>query len=38
MELRTRRCRLLSYCIDDVDALHAMWVDPEVRRYLPEVA
>src|SRR5262245_48575997 len=34
MELRTPRLRLRPYRIEDVDALHALWTDPGVRRYL----
>lgn len=33
-ELRTPRLRLVPVRADDVDALHALWTDPGVRRYL----
>jgi [ribosomal protein S5]-alanine N-acetyltransferase len=33
-ELRTRRLTLRPFQDDDIDLLHAMWTDPDVRRYL----
>ena len=32
--LNTQRMRLRPISPDDVDALHALWTDPDVRRYL----
>jgi ribosomal-protein-alanine N-acetyltransferase len=32
--LTTRRLTLIPYSEDDIDALHAIWVDDDVRRYL----
>jgi [ribosomal protein S5]-alanine N-acetyltransferase len=32
--LRTPRLTLLPYTENDIDALHTIWTDPEVRRYL----
>ncbi len=32
--LNTGRMRLRPISSDDVDALHALWTDPDVRRYL----
>jgi RimJ/RimL family protein N-acetyltransferase len=32
--LTTPRLTLVPYAEDDVDALHAIWTDPDVRRYL----
>lgn len=32
--LNTSRVRLRPISSDDVDALHALWTDPDVRRYL----
>jgi ribosomal-protein-alanine N-acetyltransferase len=32
--LDTARLRLRPYTLDDVDALHGLWTDPDVRRYL----
>jgi len=34
LELATERLRLRPVCEDDVDALHALWTDPQVRRFL----
>lgn len=34
MTLETARLTLRPCTLDDVDALHAQWTDPEVRRYL----
>ena len=34
LELETRRLRLRPYRLGDIDALHALWTDPDVRRYL----
>lgn len=34
MELRTERLRLRPYQLEDIDALHALWTDRDVRRYL----
>jgi len=34
MILATPRLRLRPFTRDDVDALHAIWTDPDVRRYL----
>ena len=33
-ELRTPRLRLRPFAVDDVDALHAVWMDAGVRRFL----
>ncbi|MGQ0699210.1 MAG: GNAT family N-acetyltransferase [Panacagrimonas sp.] len=33
-ELRTPRLRLLPLATDDIDALHLLWIEPGVRRYL----
>jgi ribosomal-protein-alanine N-acetyltransferase len=33
-EIETARLRLRPYRERDVDALHALWTDPDVRRYL----
>jgi ribosomal-protein-alanine N-acetyltransferase len=33
-ELRTERLFLRPYRAEDLDALHALWTDPDVRRYL----
>ena len=32
--LETERLRLVPFGVDDVDALHELWTDPAVRRYL----
>ena len=32
--LETDRLLLRPWSLDDIDALHRMWADPEVRRYL----
>jgi RimJ/RimL family protein N-acetyltransferase len=32
--LTTSRLRLVPYAEDDIDALHAIWIDADVRRYL----
>ena len=32
--LRTARLTLRPYSLDDIDALHALWIDADVRRYL----
>jgi ribosomal-protein-alanine N-acetyltransferase len=32
--LRTARLALQPWTLDDVDRLHALWIDPHVRRYL----
>jgi ribosomal-protein-alanine N-acetyltransferase len=32
--LTTSRLTLRPYTEDDIDALHAIWIDPDVRRYL----
>ncbi len=32
--LETRRLRLRPYGVEDVDGLHRLWTDPEVKRYL----
>ena len=34
MELLTARLHLRPYTRDDLDALHRLWTDPDVRRYL----
>ena len=34
LELETERLRLRPFRLDDVDALHALWTDPGVRRFL----
>ena len=34
MEIQTARLCLRPYSIDDLDALHRLWIDPDVRRYL----
>ena len=34
MEIETARLRLRPFVQDDLDALHRLWTDPEVRRYL----
>lgn len=34
VELETARLRLRPCTADDLDALHQLWVDPDVRRYL----
>ena len=34
LEIQTQRLRLRPYAEADVDALHALWIDPEVRRWL----
>lgn len=34
MELETERLRLTPVTMDDVDALHALWTDADVRRFL----
>ena len=34
IELSTERLVLRPFCLDDVDALHTLWADREVRRYL----
>ncbi|MBS1827406.1 MAG: GNAT family N-acetyltransferase [Acidobacteria bacterium] len=34
MELETERLRLRAVTMDDVDALHALWTDADVRRFL----
>lgn len=34
MVLETVRLFLRPYTLDDVDALHRLWTDPDVRRYL----
>ncbi|MCC5888169.1 MAG: GNAT family N-acetyltransferase [Gammaproteobacteria bacterium] len=33
-ELDTERLRLTPFTMDHLDALHALWTDPDVRRYL----
>ena len=33
-ELSTERLVLRPFALDDVDALHMLWADREVRRYL----
>ena len=33
-QIETARLRLRPYIIDDVEALHAHWTDPQVRKYL----
>ena len=33
-ELRTARLRLRPFGVGDVDAIHALWTDPGVRRFL----
>lgn len=33
-DLDTERLRLTPFTMDHLDALHALWTDPEVRRYL----
>lgn len=33
-ELETSRLRLVPFATEHVDGLHALWTDPEVRRYL----
>lgn len=32
--IETARLRLKPVCVEDVDALHRLWTDPDVRRYL----
>jgi len=32
--IRTERLRLRPWGLEDVDVLHRLWIDPEVRRYL----
>jgi len=32
--LRTERLILRPWTLQDVDALHLLWTDPDVRRYL----
>ena len=32
--LETRRLTLRPFGVEDLDALHAIWTDPDVRRYL----
>lgn len=34
VRLQTARLILRPFTFDDLDALHAMWIDPAVRRYL----
>ena len=34
MEIQTAGLRLRPYTRDDLDALHRLWTDPDVRRYL----
>jgi len=34
LEIETTRLRLRPYRQDDVDVLHRLWTDPDVRRYL----
>ena len=34
MKLQTRRLVLTPFTVDHLDALHTLWTDPEVRRYL----
>ena len=34
-ELWTARLRLRPFEVGDVDAIHALWTDPGVRRFLP---
>lgn len=34
IKLSTERLVLRPFCLDDVDALHSLWADREVRRYL----
>ncbi len=34
LEIQTPRLRLRPYVEADVDALHALWIDPDVRRWL----
>ena len=33
-QIETARLRLLPYTLDDLDDLHRLWTDPDVRRYL----
>ena len=33
-DLDTERLRLTAFSMDHLDALHALWTDPDVRRYL----
>jgi RimJ/RimL family protein N-acetyltransferase len=33
LELHTERLRLRPLAPGDVDALHALWTDPQVRRF-----
>lgn len=33
-ELETERLRLMPFAADHLDALHSLWTDPDVRRYL----
>lgn len=33
-ELDTERLRLRAFAVEHLDALHALWTDPDVRRYL----
>ena len=32
--VETARLTLVPFSLDDVDALHRLWTDPDVRRYL----
>lgn len=32
--IETARLRLRPFKLDDVDALHRLWTEPEVRQYL----
>lgn len=34
IDLDTERLRLTPFTMDHLDALHALWTDPDVRRYL----
>ncbi|NJL21283.1 MAG: GNAT family N-acetyltransferase [Leptolyngbyaceae cyanobacterium SM1_3_5] len=34
IELYSDRVWMRPYAIEDVDALHQLWCDPDVRRYL----
>lgn len=34
IELHSDRLRMRPYAIEDVDALHQLWCNPNVRRYL----
>lgn len=33
-EIETARLKFRPFTLDDVDALHQMWIDPDVRKYL----